>query len=145
MRVRAISCELELIGRRTVENQIDRRLSTYASIRLSVVLSGRSGLSRLCRWPIRLPGQFPPIIRSPSSCFATMYTGKFIVYLANERSMLENRSYLRANSRVQLSQINHRVLPYRVNSSARSLLIIAPSKDFLMLGMLVVHDAHDTA
>lgn len=74
-----------------------------------------------------------------------MYTGKFIVYLANERSMLENRSYLRANSRVQLSQINHRVLPHRVNSSARSLLIIAPSKDFLMLGMLVVHDAHDTA
>lgn len=41
------------------------------------------------RWSIRLPGQFPPIIRSPPSCFATMYTGKFIVCPANGRSTRE--------------------------------------------------------
>lgn len=41
------------------------------------------------RWSIRLPGQFPPIIRSPPSCLATMYTGKFIVCPANGRSTRE--------------------------------------------------------
>lgn len=119
---------------------------THQSVRPSVSFyRADPDYPRLCRWPIRLPRQFPPIIRSLPSCFATVYTWKFIVCLANEHSLLENRSYLSANSRVQLSQINHRGLPHHVNSSARSLLIIAPSKDFLTLGMLVVHDTHDTA
>lgn len=81
-----ISCELELIGGRTEENQIDRS-TVYVRPRINP--STIRSIPGRRRWPIRLPGQFPPIIRSPPSCFATMYTGKFIVCPANGRSTRE--------------------------------------------------------
>lgn len=79
------------------------------------------------RWSIRLPGQFPPIIRSPPSCFATMYTGKFIVCPANGRSTRKRGGLSLGRFQLRINEST----PLVNSGQPESLLIIAPSGNFV--------------